>query len=136
MLSQIQVMPFNALRVTFADYVRLSLQARLIQRPAIGHPYHPWPAPRCFTQNAVSNVRSSLKADLPFPTAFCSELPPVVSPILPYDDSVQIRLYLFSDLRRGEDELLQENHKNRRIIETWGLLSFMKRNKLIIALGG
>ncbi|EMU58768.1 hypothetical protein ECMP02155212_5637, partial [Escherichia coli MP021552.12] len=33
MLPQIQVMPLNALRVMFADYVQLSLQAGFIQRP-------------------------------------------------------------------------------------------------------
>ena len=40
MLSQIQVMSLNALSVTLADYVQLSLQAGFIQRPAIRHPYH------------------------------------------------------------------------------------------------
>jgi|GEM_PF-4661045 len=37
MLSQIQVMSLNALSVTLADNVQLSLQA---QRSAIRHPYH------------------------------------------------------------------------------------------------
>ncbi len=41
MLSQIQVMSLNALSVTLADNVQLSLQAGFIQRPAIRHPcYH------------------------------------------------------------------------------------------------
>ena len=40
MLSQIQVMSLNALSVTLADYVQLSLQAGFIQRPAIRHLYH------------------------------------------------------------------------------------------------
>src|SRR5699024_8543576 len=40
MLSQIQIMSLNALSVTLADYVQLSLQAGFIQRPAIRHPYH------------------------------------------------------------------------------------------------
>ena len=40
MLSQIQVMSLNALSVTLADNVQLSLQAGFIQQPAIRHPYH------------------------------------------------------------------------------------------------
>ncbi len=40
MLSQIQVMSLNALSVTLADNVQLSLQAGFIQRSAIRHPYH------------------------------------------------------------------------------------------------
>ena len=40
MLSQIQVMSLNALSVTLADYVQLSLQAGFIQRPAIRHLYY------------------------------------------------------------------------------------------------
>ena len=40
MLSQIQVISLNALRISLADNVQLSLQAGFIQRPAIRHPYH------------------------------------------------------------------------------------------------
>ncbi len=40
MLSQIQIMSLNALSVTLADNVQLSLQAWFIQRPAIRHLYH------------------------------------------------------------------------------------------------
>ena len=40
MLPQIQVMPFNSLRVMLADNVQLFLQAWLIQRPSVRHPYH------------------------------------------------------------------------------------------------
>ena len=40
MLSQIQVVSLNSLRVTLTDNVQLSLQAGFIQRSAIRHPYH------------------------------------------------------------------------------------------------
>ena len=39
-LSQIQIMSLNALRISLADNVQLSLQAWFTQRPAIRHPYH------------------------------------------------------------------------------------------------
>ena len=105
MLSQIQVMSLNALSVTLADYVQLSLQAGFIQRPAIRHPYHDLKG-RQQAQKTLQCGQSAFTEDvrnnrLPEPVirvkqSALARFSPDIAPLFVHfraDDDVTARLY-------------------------------------------
>ena len=105
MLSQIQVVSLNSLRVTLTDDVQFSLQTWLIHRPAVRHPYHHvknWQQAQktlqcghsAFTEN-VGYHRPAypvIRVKQPALTWFCTDVAPLLVH-LRTDNDITARLY-------------------------------------------
>ncbi len=116
MLSQIQVMPLNALSVTLADNVQLSLQAGFIQRPAIRHPYHHLKGRQQAQKTLQRGQRALPKTclNIQIKTFNLGQMSDTVSPIRPNGGNMSEFELLAQDLlekAEAEEQLRQENDK-------------------------
>ena len=116
MLSQIQVMSLNALSVTLADNVQLSLQAGFIQRPAIRHPYHDLKGRQQAQKTLQRGQRALPKTclNIQIKTFNLGQMSDTVSPIRPNGGNMSEFELLAQDLlekAEAEEQLRQENDK-------------------------